>query len=139
MIQNTIRSNTDTHSQHSAADMTQQDMPNLFIIGAMKSGTSSLHEYIGDHPDLFMAEPKEPMYFSQNDDWRAGFDDYMKLFADRTNETWFGESSTEYTKLPQYSDVAPKLHECNPNARLIYIMRDPVERSLSHYWHVVKN
>ena len=67
--------------------------PNLFIVGAMKSGSSTLHAYLGEHPEIFMSEPKEPCYFVELDDlesparevvegwgfWRSE-DAYLALF-----------------------------------------------------------
>lgn len=97
--------------------------PNLFIIGAMKSGTSSLHNYLSSHPDIFMSQVKEPMHFSREDMWSKGNDDYLGLFADAKNEKYLGESSTEYTKLPFRDGVAKRLYEFNPEAKLIYIAR----------------
>ena len=122
--------------------------PNLFIVGAMKSGTSSLHRYLGEHPEVFMCEPKEPSYFVKREQlkwpaiekygfWR-GEEIYLRLFAAAGNATVIGESSTLYTKAPGISGVPDRIAAFNPNARIIYLMRDPVERTLSHYWHMVR-
>jgi hypothetical protein len=112
--------------------------PNLFIIGAMKSGTSSLHDYLGEHPQIFMAQYKEPMYFSREEHERMSLADYEGLFKDVTNQLFIGESSTEYTKRPQRQHSAERIKAYAPQAKLIYIMRDPFKRSVSHYWHQVK-
>jgi hypothetical protein len=112
--------------------------PNLFIIGAMKSGTSSLKEYLGCHPDIFMSQVKEPMHFSREENWSHGNEKYLKLFADATNETYVGEASTEYTKLPFREGVAKRLYDFNSSARLLYLMRDPFNRIVSQYKHMVK-
>lgn len=109
--------------------------PNLFIIGAMKSGTTSLHEYLDLHPQIAMSEMKEPGYFVEELSLSKGEDWYLDLFAQDDRLRYRGESSTHYTKLPVYRGVADRLHRFNPDARLIYIMRDPFERLLSHYWH----
>lgn len=113
--------------------------PNLFIIGAMKSGTTSLHEYLGVHPDIFMSEPKEPghfakemTYYPKDPDW------YLGLFAGAGDARIVGESSTHYTKLPVYPAVAERILEFSPDARFIYLMRDPIRRAISHYWHGVR-
>jgi len=116
-----------------------QSIPNLFIIGAMKSGTTSLHEYLNEHPEVFMSEVKEPGYFAScvnyyPKDYRW----YSSLFKDVKDEKIIGESSTHYTRLPFCDDVAQKLWEFNPNAHLVYIMRHPIKRSISHYWHGVR-
>lgn len=113
--------------------------PNLFIIGAMKSGTTSLHKYLGAHPDVFMCEPKEPNYFVKELNWEKGLDWYLQLFEHAGNAAIAGESSTEYAKLPTYTGVAKRIHAFNPEARLIYVMRDPLDRIASHYWHNVQD
>ena len=111
--------------------------PNLFIIGAMKSGTSSLHSYLGSHPQIFMSTPKEPMFFSRKSNGSGEENDYLALFAPAGDASMIGESSTEYTKAPEFSGVPQRIHKFNPEARFIYIMRDPIERVISQYWHMV--
>ena len=125
--------------------------PNLFIIGAMKSGTSSLHEYLHQHPDIFMARMKEPQYFAPHTTrwgqrWgqgqpypQPGMQWYLDLFRDAGDVRYAGESSVSYTAVPWVSECEKRIHAFNPDARLIYIMRDPVERALSHYWHFVND
>jgi hypothetical protein len=113
--------------------------PNLFVIGSMKSGTSSLHQYLGSHPDVFMCEPKEPgffvpelTYYPRDETW------YRSLFADAGDARIVGESSTHYTKLPVHQGVPERIAAYAPDARFVYLMRDPVKRALSHYWHEVR-
>lgn len=113
--------------------------PNLFIIGAMKSGTSSLHRYLGSHPAVFMSEPKEPGYFVEELTWPNGEAWYLNLFAGAAGRPIIGESSTEYAKAPSFGGVPERIARFNPEARFIYVMRDPVERAISHYWHMVVN
>lgn len=111
--------------------------PNFFIIGAMKAGTTSLHNYLNYHPSVFMCEPKEPGYFVQELNWSEGEDWYLNLFKGAGDESIIGESSTHYTKFPTYAGVAERLFHFSPDARLVYIMRDPVKRALSQYWFSV--
>lgn len=122
--------------------------PNLFIIGAMKCGTSSLHEYLNAHPEIFMCEPKEPCYFVHPDQlnwpdikklkfWESE-ERYLELFKAGDSANIIGESSTLYTKAPGISDVPDRIYQFNPSARFIYIVRDPIERTISHYWHEVR-
>jgi hypothetical protein len=110
--------------------------PNLFIIGAAKCGTTSLHHFLAQHPDFFMSRLKEPGFFvpefryhPKDPDW------YLGLFADAVGVRYAGESSTHYTKRPLFEGVARRLHAFSPDARLIYMMRDPIDRAISHYWH----
>ncbi len=113
--------------------------PNLFIIGAMKSGTTSLHEYLDSHPQIAMSRTKEPGYFVEELSLRKGHEWYLDLFDQDDRYRYRGESSTHYTKLPIYQGVPERLFRFNPDARLIYIMRNPFERIVSHYWHAVRD
>jgi hypothetical protein len=109
--------------------------PNLFVIGAMKSGTTSLHEYLNTHPQIAMSKWKEPAFFIEELTWRRGEDWYLSLFESDGRYRYLGESSTHYTRLPVFQGVAERLYRFNPDARLIYIMRNPFDRIVSHYWH----
>jgi hypothetical protein len=113
--------------------------PNLFIIGAMKSGTTSLHNYLDMHPEVAMSEEKEPGYFVAELSLERGADWYAVLFESDSQYRYRGESSTHYTKLPLYRGVAERIFRFAPDARLIYVMRDPFERAVSHYWHAVRD
>jgi hypothetical protein len=124
-------------------------IPNLFIIGAMKAGTSSLHEYLHQHPDIFMSRMKEPQYFAphvtrQGLRWgqgcphpQPGMDWYLRLFDDAGDAKYAGESSVSYTAIPWVTGCAERLFAFNSQAKFIYLLRDPIERALSHYWHFV--
>lgn len=109
--------------------------PNLFVIGAMKSGTTSLHEYLNTHPQIAMSRWKEPAFFVEELTLRRGEDWYLSLFENDGKYRYRGESSTHYTRLPVFQGVVERLYRFNPDARLIYIMRNPFERMVSHYWH----
>lgn len=113
--------------------------PNLFIIGAMKSGTTSLHEYLDSHPQISMSQIKEPGFFVNELTLGMGEDWYMSLFDRGIRYQYIGESSTHYTKLPVYTGVPERLFRFNSDVRLIYIMRNPFERTVSHYWHAVRD
>ncbi|MDE3166049.1 MAG: sulfotransferase [Acidobacteriota bacterium] len=103
--------------------------PNLFIIGAMKPGTTSPHEYLDTHPQIAMSETKEPGYFAEELSLDKGECSYLSLFAQDERIVFRGESSSHYTKLPLYRSVAERLHRFCPDARLIYIMRDPFDQA----------
>jgi Sulfotransferase family len=130
--------------------MSARRRPNLFVVGAMKSGTTYLHRLLGSHPSIFMSQPDEPSYFVEPDQlrkvwpqmWQRGYwrseQRYLDLFADAGDATLLGEASTNYSKLPQIRGVAARIAEFNPNARVVYVMRDPVDRAISHYWHMVR-
>jgi hypothetical protein len=120
-------------------------IPNLFIVGAMKSATTSLHAALNRHPDVFMSEPKEPAFFippaarpaelygnACNESQCMGT--YLSYFNGAKGYKYVGEASTHYTKRPLFDDSADQIAAFSPDARIIYIVRDPVERTLSHYW-----
>ena len=114
--------------------------PNLFIIGAMKSGTTSLHEYLDTHPQIAMSEEKEPGYFVEELGLHKGEEWYFSRWGKLDGQyRYFGESSTHYTKLPVFQGVPERLFRFNPEARLIYIMRNPFDRVVSHYWHALRD
>jgi hypothetical protein len=114
--------------------------PNLFLVGSMKCGTTSLHNYLAEHPQIFMTqEPwKEPAYFVEELNWSKGEEWYRGLFQDAGDAEFRGESSTDYTKFPQYQGVAQRIARFSPDARILYLVRDPVERAVSHYWWQVQ-
>jgi hypothetical protein len=120
--------------------MTQALRPNLFIIGAMKSGTTSLHEYLDTHPQIVMSQEKEPGYFVEQLGLHKGEEWYFSRWTGVNGQHRYrGESSTHYTKLPVFQGVPERLYRFNPEARLIYIMRNPFDRIVSHYWHAVRD
>jgi hypothetical protein len=118
--------------------MTSAPKPNLFVIGAMKSGTSSLCQYLSEHPAVFMSPVKEPMHFSREENWSGPDERYLRLFRRASNQRYLAEGSTEYTQRPSREGVAARIHQFNPSARLVYVMRDPFERLVSHYRHAVR-
>lgn len=107
--------------------------PAFIIIGAMKSGTTTLHAYLKRHPRIFFAEQKEPGYFGEDNKYAKGQDWYMGLFHGAREEQVCGEASASCTRLLEHPNAAPRMARLLPNARLIYVMRHPVERAYSHY------
>lgn len=115
------------------ADSTR--LPDFIIIGAMKSATSTLHNQLSAQPGIFMSSPKEPNFFSDDDIYNKGLSWYSGLFSDASAGDIRGESSTHYTKLPDYPNTIQRLKAAIPQPRLIYVMRHPVDRLISHYMH----
>ncbi len=112
--------------------------PNLFLVGSMKCGTTSLHNMLSAHPSIFMCQnPKEPAWFAGGNSGRD-LAWYLDGFAGATGEAYVGESSTDYTKAPRLGGVAAKIKAFAPDARILYIMRDPLARAVSHYWWEVE-
>lgn len=101
--------------------------PNLFIPGAAKSGTSSLHEYLNQHPYINMSIFKEPHFFCENrteDEWK----NYLNMFNDTYK--YNGESSTGYMV---FDNVIERIEEVLSDVKFIFILRNPIDRMISHY------
>lgn len=118
-------------------------LPNFLIIGAAKSGTTALHNYLAAHPDIYMTSRKEPHFFSYDPHYQNGITDpslktrvrfttslteYLSLFERVTTERAIGEVSPSYLPSPI---AAHRVRETIPDARLIAVLRDPAERAFS--------
>jgi hypothetical protein len=108
-------------------------LPNLVVIGAQKCGTSGLHYYLSLHPEVSMSRPKELNFFIEERNWPRGVDWYRRHFDPRARVR--GESSPNYTAYPQHDGVVERMHSLLPDARLIYLIRDPLERIAAHWVH----
>ena len=126
-------------------------LPNFFIVGAAKSGTSSLFHYLDSHPDVFMSRVKEPHYLCSDffpDDFTGpgdeGFsentcrnrEDYLQLFESGASVPVRGEASVYYLLYP---GVAERIHELNPDAKIVMVLRNPVDRAFSAYLHTTRD
>jgi len=105
----------------------------VIVIGAMKAGTSSLHSYLDAHPEIHMSKRKELDYFVESMNWGRGLDWYRSQFDGKVPLN--GEASPNYTKAPTFPGVSARMHEVVPDARLVYLVRDPIARITSHYLH----
>jgi hypothetical protein len=113
-------------------------LPNFFVIGAGKAGTTSLHSYLALNPAIHMSKVKEPNFFTADDPTRPHANGrmgdratYEAMFV--TDKPLRGESSTSYTVHPLRPGVPGRIHALVPEARFVYVVRDPVERTISHY------
>jgi hypothetical protein len=108
-------------------------LPNLVVIGAQKCGTSGLHYHLGLHPEISMSKPKELNFFIEERNWPRGPAWYKRHFdADARVR---GESSPNYTAYPHHMGVPERMHSMIPDAKLIYVVRDPLLRIASHWVH----
>jgi hypothetical protein len=105
-------------------------LPTFFVIGAAKSGTTSLHRYLDVHPEIAMTDPKEP-HLMVGPGWRERARGYAALFA--AGARIRGDCSPGYSHLAVNPDAPGNIAELVPEARLIYLVRDPVERTIAHY------
>jgi hypothetical protein len=108
-------------------------LPNLIVIGAQKCGTSVLHYYLSLHPEISMSRPKELNFFIEERNWPRGVDWYRSQFDAEARVR--GEASPNYTAFPQHEGVPERMHSVLPDARLIYMIRDPLERIAAHWVH----
>lgn len=114
--------------------------PDFVILGAMKCGTSTLAAQLAAQEGVFLTTPKEPNYFSDDAVFARGGAWYAALFAAAAPGDLTGEASTHYTKLPTHPKALPRLtaalEEPAPGRlRFVYMIRDPLDRAVSHYIH----
>ncbi len=103
-------------------------IPNFLIIGQTKCATTTLWSLLGDHPQIFMCDPKEPHYFSVPERYAQGIQWYESLFEGAGDAIAIGEASASYAGA-RYGQVASeRIFETLPNARLIYCVRHPLRR-----------
>jgi Sulfotransferase domain len=110
-------------------------LPNLVVIGGLKCGTTSLHHYLDLHPEIQMSRPKELNFFVAELNWPLGSEWYASHF--RRDARVRGESSPHYTNLPRFDGVAERVGSVLDDPRVLYMVRDPIDRTLSHYLHNV--
>ena len=126
-------------------------LPNFFIVGAAKAGTSSVFRYMEQHPDIYFPDVKEPGYFAfaeadisfqgpgderLNNTVVTSMEDYLELFADVKSEKMIGEASIVYL---HNVDAARRIKNLLPDAKIIIVLRNPIDRALSSYAHKVRD
>jgi hypothetical protein len=111
-------------------------LPDFLIIGAMKCGTTTLQAQLALQPGVFMTTPKEPNFFSDDEVYARGLSWYRGLFDAAPPGALKGEASTHYTKLPTHPHTMERLRPTlRPDLKLIYMIRNPVERAVSQFIH----
>ena len=105
-------------------------LPEFLGVGTQKGGTTYLYELLKRHPQVFLAEPKEQHFFSLH--WQRGVDWYRKQFASAAESQICGEITPYYLFHPEAPE---RIQSLLPNVKLIVLLRDPVERALSQYFH----
>lgn len=106
----------------------------VIIIGAMKSGTTSLYSYLAQHPEICECREKEPEYFTRHQSHGVREKKYEVLWDfDESVHRYVLEGSTGYTKYPLEKDVPERISEYGIRPRFLYILRNPFERIESHY------
>ena len=116
--------------------MSTAGVPNFFIGGAQKSGTTTLHWRLKEHPQVFIPDfPQEIHFFDDAKNFERGLRWYEGLFAGWKGQRAVGQTSPLYLYAPE---VPERIHAVLPDARFVFILRDPVDRAYAHYWHSVK-
>ncbi|MEO8710483.1 MAG: sulfotransferase [Parafilimonas sp.] len=105
-----------------------KNLPNFLIIGPPKCASTSLHYYLGQHPDVFVSPTKETNFFTH--DYYRGLEFYAQYFSNAKTEKAIGEATPSYFFLPFAAD---RIKKDLPNAKLIVTLRNPVERAFSHW------
>lgn len=112
-------------------------LPDFYVLGCMKCGTTSLHDYICQHPEVLAASKKEIHFYNIDHDmgalhYRSHFPELSELRPNEKNNVRriTGESTPDYLWFPR---AAKWCHELTPNAKFLVIMRNPVDRAFSHY------
>jgi hypothetical protein len=113
-------------------------LPTFFVIGAAKCGTTSFDRYLAQHPEIHMSPVKEPRFFAEaRPDRRftgnriGDLEAYERLFESGAQER--GETSPSYSMYPYHLGVPERIHRVAPDAKFIYLVRDPIKRVVAHY------
>src|SRR3989338_6830481 len=107
------------------------NLPNFIGIGVAKSGTTWLSEILRAHPQIFIPPEKELVFFSYEENYKNGINWYLDFFKDASPSQISGEFSVDY--LASGHKTAKRIYEFNKNIKLILMVRNPVERAISHY------
>ena len=114
-------------------------MPNLFVVGAAKAGTTALYDYLAQHPQVFLSRVKEPMFFSRDEYYARGLDWYEHFYF-RGAEKYPVRAEATPHYLYWSEKVAPRIKEAYGERPVKFIVsfRDPVSRAYSWYWNMVR-
>ena len=110
-------------------------LPTFLVIGAMKGGTTSLCAYLAEHPEVYISEEKELHFFIDAGNWARGRTWYEAQFASAGDAVARGEGSTTYALWPNQDGVPERVVGMIPEIRIVYVVREPLSRVVSHYAH----
>lgn len=113
--------------------------PNFFIVGAPKCGTTALVQYLSTHPDIYMSDPKEPHFFSEEFQLPefTTWEQYLTLFENaEPRHRIVGEASTHYLCA---AEAIPKIYNYNPDAKIVAMLRNPVDLVYSYHSQLFYN
>jgi Sulfotransferase domain len=129
---------TTSYSQESLVTSGQKQirLADFIIMGAAKSGTTTLFRYLERHPQICLSKIKEPNFFGMDENYQKGLDWYSSMFSGAKPDQVCGEASTDYAKFPKFPATAKRLAQTLPDVKLIYLIRNPVNRAYAYYRHV---
>jgi hypothetical protein len=134
----TLPSTTDRQTERRHVPPGEVRRPDFFIVGAPKSGTTALYEYLRQHPQVFMADPKEPNYFGADLERRRtpriSLEQYLAYFSDAGDARRIGEASVRYL---HSRTAATEIADFAPDGQAIIMLRDPVEMMYSMHGELV--
>lgn len=110
-------------------------LPGFLVIGATKCGTTSLHDWLSRHDEVFVSPWKEMRFFLPGHRWERGMDWYAAQFAQAGDVRACGEFSNGYGRGAEHPGVPARVAAALPDVRLVYVIRDPMRRLASHYRH----
>lgn len=109
-------------------------LPNFIILGAQKSGTTSLHHALDNHSEVYVSNPKEISFFNKDENYALGIEWYASFFNKWKNEKVAGESTPSYL----WDEKVPmRIKQTLPQAKFIILLRNPVDRAYSAYWYAL--
>jgi len=111
-------------------------LPSFFVVGAQKAGTTSLHNWLVQQPDICLPNLKETQFFTFDRLCRRGSDWYLKQFPESTDRQVIGEICPDYMYFPE---AGHRIKRCIEAPKLIFLFRHPIDRAYSHYLMTVRN
>ncbi|MGP1271828.1 MAG: sulfotransferase domain-containing protein [Phycisphaerales bacterium] len=114
-------------------------LPDFIVIGAAKAGTTSLCDDLARHPGVFITRPKEPEFFCRDEKYARGLNWYRSLFDAAQPHQLAGEGSTMYSNATAFPGVPERIRAATPDARLVYLVREPTARAHSFWVQKLKN
>ncbi|MBV0923116.1 sulfotransferase [Halomicroarcula limicola] len=130
--------------------MQNASRPTFLIPGVSRAGTTTLHDYLSEHDDIFMPAAKELRFFDRDENYSRGTEYYEQQFANHDGETAVGEASPPYWyrgitfdsnrnyRFDPSDDPPARIREQYPDIKLIFTLRNPISRAYSQYWKNVR-
>jgi hypothetical protein len=126
----------ETTASARGAPVSDASRPTFIVAGVAKAGTTALYHYLGEHPEVYMSPVKEPCYFVPGYGPVETWEDYLALFVGAAGAKAVGEATPRYFHDPE---AAGRIAEALPGVRIVVLLRQPVERALSHYVMLTNN